>query len=71
MQQVSAAALWDKLRGGSTMHVKKLTQEEVENFKIWRTHFLEEGIVLRRMGWKWMPSGCAIGRIRDKMFIAE
>ena len=42
MQQVVAAALQDELRGESIVHVKKLMQE-VENFKIWRTCFQEEG----------------------------
>jgi len=37
------AALWEGPRGELTVHVKKLTQEEAENFKIWRTRFLEEG----------------------------
>ena len=43
MQQVAVAALWDGSRGETTVHVKKLMQEEAENFEIWRTHFLEEG----------------------------
>ena len=43
MWQVMVAALWDRLRGKPMVHVKKLTQEEVENFEIWRTCFLEEG----------------------------
>jgi len=43
---------------------EKLTQEEVENFKIWRTHFLEEGDSFEENGMEWMPSGCAIGRIK-------
>ena len=43
MWWVVAAALQDESRGGSTVHVKKLMQEEVENFEIWRTWFLEEG----------------------------
>jgi len=43
MWQVVIAALWDRLRGEPTVHVKKLTQEEEENFEIWRIHFLEEG----------------------------
>jgi len=52
MQQVVAAALQDELRGDSTVHVKKLMQEEAEIFEIWRMCFLEEGLVLRRMGWE-------------------
>ena len=43
MQRVAVAALRDGSRGEATVHVKKLTQEEVENLEIWRTHFLEEG----------------------------
>ena len=26
---------------------------------------------MRRMGWKWMPSVCATGRIKEKMSIAK
>src|SRR5882724_7508652 len=37
------AALQDKLRGEPMVCVKKLMQEEAENFEIWRTCFLEEG----------------------------
>jgi len=33
MQWVMAAALWDKSRGKLMVHVKKLTQEEAENFE--------------------------------------
>jgi len=43
MRQVTVAALWDRSRGEPTVHVKKLMQEEAENFEIWRTCFLEEG----------------------------
>ena len=43
MWQVMVAALWDGPRGEAMVHVKKLTLEEAENFKIWREHFLEEG----------------------------
>jgi len=41
MWWVMAAALQDESRGELTVHVKKLMQEEAENYQIWRTHFLE------------------------------
>jgi len=40
MRRVAVAALQDVSRGEATVCVKKLTQEEVENLKIWRTSFL-------------------------------
>ena len=43
MWRVAIAALRDRSRGEAMVHVKKLTQEEVENLEILRTHFLEEG----------------------------
>jgi len=43
MWQVAVAALWERSRGELMVHVKKLMQEEVENFEIWRMCFLEEG----------------------------
>jgi len=43
VQQVMVAALWDESRGELTVVVKKLMEEEEENFKIWREQFLEEG----------------------------
>jgi len=46
------------------VNVKKLTEEEEEIFKIWREQFLEEGDSLRRMGWKWVPSGWWNGQIK-------
>jgi len=41
--QVAVAALQDRSNREPTVHVKKLMQEEVEKFEIWRMCFLEEG----------------------------
>jgi len=50
MQRVMVAALWDGSRGEPMVHVKKLMEEEEENFKIWRTCVLEEGDIFEENG---------------------
>ena len=43
MWQVAEAVLQDESRGELTECVKKLMQEEEENFEIWKDQILEEG----------------------------